>query len=164
MPPLWPLVFGNVLLRCEAKSSPWRNLHNSAESTLSCVNVSMAWWGKFIYRLQWEWKEHVGTKILSDFILLILNHFSDPGPSMGEIKVPRNMMHKSQHTPQEAAYSEMKNSGGRSRHCKGKAMVQRATSSYCKSSLAWSQVLTNSAPQATEASREPLSRSLAARI
>lgn len=41
-------------------------------------------------------------------------------PSMGEIKVPRNMIHRSVHTPQEAAYFEMKNSGGSSRHCKEK--------------------------------------------
>lgn len=41
-------------------------------------------------------------------------------PSMAEIKVPRNMIHKSQYTPQEAAYSERKNSGGSSRGCKEK--------------------------------------------
>lgn len=41
-------------------------------------------------------------------------------PSIGEIKAPRNMIRKSQHTPQETAYSKRKNSEGSSRHCKEK--------------------------------------------
>lgn len=121
MPPLWPLVFGNVLLRYEANSGPQRNLHNSAVwihiKLCECEHDLMR---HFMYRLQWEWKEHVGIKIMSDFLLSILNHLLDPGPSMGEMKVPRNMIHRSQHSPYEAAYSEKKNSGEGSKHCKEK--------------------------------------------
>lgn len=43
-----------------------------------CGRASMAWWGKFTYTLQWEWKDQVRIKILSDFLLLILNHLLDP--------------------------------------------------------------------------------------
>lgn len=54
---------------CTAQLSPHQLCECGRASTASC--------GKFTYRLQWEWKDQVRIKILSDFLFLILNHLLD---------------------------------------------------------------------------------------
>lgn len=162
MPPLWPLVFGNALMRYEANSGPQRNLHNSAE---------WAWQGKRGLMRQVYIQAAAraeGSSWNKNPVRLSPSNSKSPfrsHPSTGEIKVPRNRIQRSQHTPQETAYSERKKSRRNLKTLQRERLwcrepLHTADPPFPGARCLW--ILPP--PQAPEASSEPLSRCLAARI
>lgn len=119
MPPLWPSVFDNVLLRYKVNSSPHRNLDSSAESTSRYV----MWQGKHglmrqvciraPMRAKWRSWHKNPIRISPNSKLAFRSH-----PSVKEVKVPRNIIHKNQHTALGSCLFWERNSGRISRHCK----------------------------------------------